>query len=452
MNEMNAEAACEKHSGDCAACLGQVTSDGKHMCSFCVKDHQDSTKCTSNPVHAHVDMPSSWRTCPVDEWAHVKYYGADVESKTAKDKCADFKAHKAKQTARRNQVMPEKRVGFVKEMIERAEYEGTVVSDGKGGFELLHLRGDIKKAIRRLYKRYTMYGTGAMSMSAFIGSLRREGCFDLNTLYKEMPYNRVLLMRNPQICASLIENGVQYLDEEGRKQYEYNVDGNGLIVKSHRGPNGDAGSLLDTCKMSTHFSGKGWAIYVIDPEGRIYSNSHELGVFHHSSFLSGGAVKAAGEWLVSKGRIIAVTTKTGHYHAGALQLASFVRQLGDKALSSAKIGLYAGSQLTGGSWTLSADEMLKLIRGPKLAPLYEVRAQHKRAYDSAMSKAFFKKGRKTGDPPTAAMKKAKSSLMGKGGSHDILTYALNQIIKDEGTFTSNDKFIMTKKEVCPGLA
>ena len=38
------------------------------------------------------------------------------------------------------------------------------------------------------------------------------------------------------------------------------------------------------------------AIYVVDPDGNIYSNTHMKALFHHSSFLSGGPeTKAAGE-------------------------------------------------------------------------------------------------------------------------------------------------------------
>ncbi len=35
--------------------------------------------------------------------------------------------------------------------------------------------------------------------------------------------------------------------------------------------------------------------------------------FHHSSFLAGAPVKAAGEWLVVDGQVMAITDKTGHY-------------------------------------------------------------------------------------------------------------------------------------------
>jgi hypothetical protein len=80
---------------------------------------------------------------------------------------------------------------------------------------------------------------------------------------------------------------------------------------------------LSTANMSSAFSGRGWGVFVCSmpmagPDGKIgeyvFSNTHRSGFDHHSSFLGGAPVMAAGEWIVdSTGRIRVMTGKSGHY-------------------------------------------------------------------------------------------------------------------------------------------
>jgi len=105
---------------------------------------------------------------------------------------------------------------------------------------------------------------------------------------------------------------VKYCDENERKDY---------VVTIAAGVVSDAsGNKYHTGTKETHFSGKGWAIYVVGLDNTFYSNSHLVNVFHHSSFLSGGPVQGAGEIAVNAGKVVAVTNKTGHYTAGAAEL------------------------------------------------------------------------------------------------------------------------------------
>jgi len=49
-------------------------------------------------------------------------------------------------------------------------------------------------------------------------------------------------------------------------------------------------------------------------KGNIYLSKYsEVGIFHHSSFLSGKPVGAAGEIIIEKGIIKEVTNASGHY-------------------------------------------------------------------------------------------------------------------------------------------
>ncbi|HKK36564.1 MAG TPA: hypothetical protein VJ994_09760 [Paracoccaceae bacterium] len=92
---------------------------------------------------------------------------------------------------------------------------------------------------------------------------------------------------------------------------------------------------FDTRGNETAFSGFGWAIFVFSPDAKLYAGSHVVGQHHHSSFLSGGAVKAAGEIVADAGRIQVITAKSGHYKPDAAAILRFVREfplIGPKAI------------------------------------------------------------------------------------------------------------------------
>lgn len=84
---------------------------------------------------------------------------------------------------------------------------------------------------------------------------------------------------------------------------------------------------FSTERHETHFSGDGWAIFVVSPTGQIYSASHILGKLHHSSFLGGRPVMAAGEMVVDDGVIRIITAKSGHYRPKPEDLQRMVNRL-----------------------------------------------------------------------------------------------------------------------------
>lgn len=53
-------------------------------------------------------------------------------------------------------------------------------------------------------------------------------------------------------------------------------------------------------------------IFVMDGDGNIYSED-KMKVHHHSAFLSGGPVAAAGHWTVWRGIVIDINNESGHY-------------------------------------------------------------------------------------------------------------------------------------------
>lgn len=103
-----------------------------------------------------------------------------------------------------------------------------------------------------------------------------------------------------------------------RECYRVTFDANGLAVSND-------GTPFTTRDMETAHSGKGWGVFVVDPHGKLYARSHEVGYFHHSTFLAGRPVAAAGELLADDtGKIRIITAKTGHYKAGVDEMTRMV--------------------------------------------------------------------------------------------------------------------------------
>ena len=114
-------------------------------------------------------------------------------------------------------------------------------------------------------------------------------------------------------------NKVKYLDEFERAKYELSIVEGKLYDIT--------GRLFDTTLTDTIFS-RGKSIFVMSKEGKIYASiSHKVGEFHHSSFLAGAEVAAAGEIRVVKGILEEVTRKSGHYQPSRSVNIQFIKQL-----------------------------------------------------------------------------------------------------------------------------
>lgn len=98
---------------------------------------------------------------------------------------------------------------------------------------------------------------------------------------------------------------VEYVADNDREQYQIDFS-DGIAMKD--------GKPFHTETATTDGLGVGAGIFVIDPQGQLYVGSHSRGEFHHSSFLSGAAIQAAGEIRINKeGHITELTNKSGHY-------------------------------------------------------------------------------------------------------------------------------------------
>ena len=96
------------------------------------------------------------------------------------------------------------------------------------------------------------------------------------------------------------------------------------------------GSTWSTADKRTEFSGQGWGIFVVSPDGRLFGGSHVVGEHHHSSFLGGGMVSAAGEFVVDMAGVLRfITAKSGHYTPTVDNMKRFVgkfQQVSDETL------------------------------------------------------------------------------------------------------------------------
>ncbi len=126
-------------------------------------------------------------------------------------------------------------------------------------------------------------------------------------------YNNTKGLEEIYISGSLsdFESGVTYLDANQRQVHEVFVQHDRIVDAS--------GNLMDT-RNSVSILADGSedvsnsAIFVMSKDGKFYiSKQDEYGVFHHSSFLSGAEVSAAGEIVIENGIIFSVSNKSGHY-------------------------------------------------------------------------------------------------------------------------------------------
>lgn len=152
-------------------------------------------------------------------------------------------------------------------------------------------------------------GTGATA-AAFVAWLKQ----------RNVPECQAIL----DLLSDLDPNGktnlVEYYDMVNRQRFAIEPSADGLIY-CRKPKESSAGSLFfDLAKYDTSASkaaldgGAGMAIWVQSPSGRFYSSTQsQRGKFHHSSFLAGRMIRAAGDWMVSDGKLRFISAKSGHY-------------------------------------------------------------------------------------------------------------------------------------------
>lgn len=159
---------------------------------------------------------------------------------------------------------------------------------------------------------------------------------------------------DPVALANTADNDmVKYLDMVMRQKYVIEVGPDGRLYSRIPGSNAIQfrQEVFDTSDSFVSFGGRnGRAIWVQGPSGRFYSSKEsDAGKFHHSSFLAGREVKAAGDWDVDGGTLMSISAISGHYlpplvslRGALLDLRASCRQ----TLSATLVEVYKGGVLT----------------------------------------------------------------------------------------------------------
>ncbi|CAG8590877.1 11276_t:CDS:2 [Diversispora eburnea] len=77
---------------------------------------------------------------------------------------------------------------------------------------------------------------------------------------------------------------------------------------------------------------RGKWIYVSDCEGKFYVGQKIKGQFHHSSFLSGGAIRAAGGIKIYEGRLLEINPRSGHYKPAQDHFKNLIKRLREEGI------------------------------------------------------------------------------------------------------------------------
>lgn len=78
-------------------------------------------------------------------------------------------------------------------------------------------------------------------------------------------------------------------------------------------------------------------MFVMAPDLTLYMSEKKPAKFHHSSFLSGGAVFAAGYVKVEKGKLMEITPHSGHYRPSEEHFARCLNQLKDLGIDMSEV-------------------------------------------------------------------------------------------------------------------
>lgn len=167
-------------------------------------------------------------------------------------------------------------------------------------------------------------------------------------------------LERPEIKAQERQfNPIRYIDDKDLPGYKIWIrqQADSYGARLHQGQSERDAAPFDTSNMMLLLYGhdKGWALYVQDMAGNIYSGPaadlRPVGegeekrrdqegraiVLHHSSFLRGKPVRCAGEWMVENGRLICISMMTGHYKTTVPQFRKFLMHLASRGLNLQRI-------------------------------------------------------------------------------------------------------------------
>lgn len=152
-------------------------------------------------------------------------------------------------------------------------------------------------------------------LKAFVGVKTKE----MKVYSGERP--RKLLTVNKTDLKLDKELKVKMLEDLEKEQYRV-LSAKGMLWQLQQ-PQNESSRLtiqpFDTTNYTAH-KHEGRAIFVLTPQGELFSGSSEIGIFHHSSFQKGGYVAYGGSIEVKDGAIKYIDDYSGHYTPKGRQL------------------------------------------------------------------------------------------------------------------------------------
>ncbi|KAL2345203.1 hypothetical protein Fmac_006488 [Flemingia macrophylla] len=133
--------------------------------------------------------------------------------------------------------------------------------------------------------------------------------------------------------SKLQKQCIKYLGPQEREQYEYIVREGKIINKQY-------GDLLDTDENSDNAK---W-IFIMSTSKKLYAGKKMKGLFHHSSFLAGGATLAAGRLVAEHGILKSISAYSGHYRPTDDILDGFLSYLKENGVKLDEVELRKASE------------------------------------------------------------------------------------------------------------
>ncbi|XP_059463561.1 IQ domain-containing protein IQM3-like [Corylus avellana] len=131
----------------------------------------------------------------------------------------------------------------------------------------------------------------------------------------------------------LRQQSIKYLGPQERENYEYEVVEGKIFHKQTADP-------LDTIRGS---EGVKW-IFVMSTSKKLYAGRKKKGVFHHSSFLAGGATVAAGRLVAEQGILKSISPYSGHYRPTDDRLDSILSLLKENGVNLNEVKIYKANE------------------------------------------------------------------------------------------------------------
>lgn len=133
--------------------------------------------------------------------------------------------------------------------------------------------------------------------------------------------------------SKLREQCIKYLGPQEREHYEYGLVEGKIVHKRTK-------QLLDTSKG---MPGAKW-IFVMSTSKKFYAGEKKKGIFHHSSFLAGGATLAAGRLSAENGILKSISAYSGHYRPTDDRLDSFLSFLQENGVYLNEVQIHRASE------------------------------------------------------------------------------------------------------------